>query len=362
MPSAAKPSNRFYVGFEITDACNKQCRHCLREVPPRPHHLSYSLFLSLLRQLQAYQRPHLALTGGEPTLHPRFADMVRAMAAGGFTFHLVTNGSRIARTLQLVEPAGRQFVGLSVSLDGANPSTHDAIRGPGSYREVMSTIAACRVRGIDVSCQMVVHRRNRGEVRPLAALCSELGVSKLHLSHMQPTPENLQQGWILSPQEWLALEEEVEQVSGVYQVPIYMAAGYSDRSPISNCHFLSLACLNINCRGQLTLCCQISGTSGGNNGRDIIADLRRVPLAEAHRRYLDRVAALSKYKIELLGRGALGPLDRFPCWFCQKYFDKVAWMAAYPENEWVRQDRAYFAHAQPPARRRRSPRRSSPPN
>ena len=45
----------------------------------------------------------VALTGGEPTLHPEFAAILDAIVEHGFTWHLVTNARRFERLLALLQ-------------------------------------------------------------------------------------------------------------------------------------------------------------------------------------------------------------------------------------------------------------------
>jgi len=69
----------------------------------------------------------------------------------GFTFNLVTNGHRFRENLLPVLSSPDIQEGLTevcFSLDGARPETHDALRGPGSFREVMEASTLCRLKGI----------------------------------------------------------------------------------------------------------------------------------------------------------------------------------------------------------------------
>lgn len=78
--------------IEVTTHCNFQCFYCAgRDMPQR--HMEWDLFESILAGIPS--GPHLiSLQGeGEPTIHPRFWEMVEAVRARGLTPYTITNGS-----------------------------------------------------------------------------------------------------------------------------------------------------------------------------------------------------------------------------------------------------------------------------
>ena len=52
-------------------------------------------------------------------------------------------------------------------LDGARPETHDFIREPGSYRQVMQAISLCLAKQVPVTVQMIVNLPSRIHVAHL---------------------------------------------------------------------------------------------------------------------------------------------------------------------------------------------------
>jgi MoaA/NifB/PqqE/SkfB family radical SAM enzyme len=108
---------------EITDACNLRCRHCfLNGQMPRPHELGVEAWRTVLRrEFHGRGIRRISISGGEPLLRP---DVIRMILEEGFHPWVLTNGTLPLPDLPLT---------YSVSIDGTEAS-HDAIRGPGSYR------------------------------------------------------------------------------------------------------------------------------------------------------------------------------------------------------------------------------------
>lgn len=96
---------------EVTTHCTFTCFYCAgREMPQR--HMSWAVFEHVLAGIPA--GPHaVSLQGeGEPTLHPRFWDMVGAVRARGFVPTTITNGYEID-----VARIAAELPDVAVSLD-----------------------------------------------------------------------------------------------------------------------------------------------------------------------------------------------------------------------------------------------------
>src|SRR5205085_10253263 len=74
----------------------------------------------ILRGARAtYGIDYISFTGGEVTLHPRFAEIVAAVAVAGIQFSFVTNGWHFERVLPALIPPRQAARGLAFRVDGA---------------------------------------------------------------------------------------------------------------------------------------------------------------------------------------------------------------------------------------------------
>ena len=89
---------------------------------------------------------------------------------------------------------------------------------------------------------------------------------------------------------------------------------------------------NIDYRGFLSLCCNLSGYRGAEGEPDVAADLRAEPFGAAYAR-LRRVAGRQVERRAMalhnfVARGERADLDTgSPCLFCLRTFQKLPWRA-----------------------------------
>lgn len=65
--------------------CDLKCEHCLRGFPKERPDFPLELLDKLLTEAMPFGARHVALTGGEPHLHPRFEQMVDTIVRYGYT-------------------------------------------------------------------------------------------------------------------------------------------------------------------------------------------------------------------------------------------------------------------------------------
>lgn len=105
----------------VTRRCNLTCGYCTeydRTSDPVPYE-ELALRLAKLAELRAWA---VCLTGGEPTMHPRLADLVAEMRRLGFKRRmLITNGTRL--TAKLIDALNRAgLTDMQISVDGVKPN------------------------------------------------------------------------------------------------------------------------------------------------------------------------------------------------------------------------------------------------
>ena len=182
------------VTWEITEACNLDCAHCLSaELRAEGRgELGFDQCRALLDELARMQVFQINFGGGEPFLREDFLDILRYAHRLGVTTCVSTNGTvlddaLIDALLELGAEAPAAPVYLQVSLDGAKPETNDAIRGTGTFERITAGIELlARRRYPDFSLNMVVTRLNAGEVGQFDALARSYG-AKTRLSRFRPS-------------------------------------------------------------------------------------------------------------------------------------------------------------------------------
>jgi MoaA/NifB/PqqE/SkfB family radical SAM enzyme len=165
------------IFFHLLTQCNLSCKHCY--INPAQHGRRILGLTTIRRWLAELARrspeANLVLLGGEPTLHPKLAQVVRAARSLGYSSVTIdTNGYLFHDILERVTPEEVDY--FSFSLDGASAATNDAIRGAGSF-EVCTAGALCaKAKGFKTSLIYTVSRINLDELSRMPDLLARLKV------------------------------------------------------------------------------------------------------------------------------------------------------------------------------------------
>jgi len=187
------------IGLEPTNKCNRSCRHCFRNKADPIGFLPLEMADGILSQAGPLGFKTVCLTGGEVALYPHLGELLRLIAARGFDFTLVTNGCRFPEAVLpfLLEPKVQErLLSVCFSLDGVRAETHDGLRGPKSFREVLEGMALCGNHHLPFSVKTVITAANRGELTELALLGARLGATEHGFLYPFPTPAFLREGLI----------------------------------------------------------------------------------------------------------------------------------------------------------------------
>jgi heme b synthase len=198
------PSLRL-VFWETTKACNLSCKHC-RAVPQRrlgPTELNTSRAFDLIDEIAKVAKPVFVLSGGEPLFRPDLFDIAAYGVETGFRMALATNGTLVdERVAAKIADSGMSRV--AISLDGANPETHDTFRGqPGAHGLAMRGLRNLRAEGVSVQINSTIAKHNVTELPALLDTALEIGADALHLFMLVPVGCGLE----LAPTAMLPADE-----------------------------------------------------------------------------------------------------------------------------------------------------------
>jgi MoaA/NifB/PqqE/SkfB family radical SAM enzyme len=168
--------------FHILTRCNLKCRHCY--INPGQHGTATLPLETIARWLEVFadlgKPANLILLGGEPTLHPDLAAVVKTARRLRYASVTIdTNGYLFHDILDRVTPAEVDY--FSFSLDGATPETNDALRGQGSYAACVEGIRRAVHRGFRTSLIYTVSTANIGELGQMGPLLEDLGVERFFI-------------------------------------------------------------------------------------------------------------------------------------------------------------------------------------
>jgi SynChlorMet cassette radical SAM/SPASM protein ScmF len=178
LPEGVPPLTSLYL--YVAGSCNLACRHCWITPTYQPEgNGGQFIKLEHVRKAIREARPlglrSIKLTGGEPTLHPQFRELVTLIVDAKLAISIETNGLLIDTALaEFLKLKGVSFV--SVSLDGADTETHEGLRGvPGCYERTVAGIKNLVAAGLRPQMICTLHRGNIFQVGEVAKLAESLG-------------------------------------------------------------------------------------------------------------------------------------------------------------------------------------------
>ena len=162
-------SGPFMAELDVTYRCNCKCRMCQRWQNSRTGEMTLSEYRKLAHDFGDMGIHLVSIAGGEPLMREDIFPIVDSFAHHGMTVNLCTNGLLLDRFAEGLCRSGASFV--TVSLDGATPGCHDAIRGaPGAHsriaKNIRSFIGLAGANRPLVRVRMTFSRANLHEVRP----------------------------------------------------------------------------------------------------------------------------------------------------------------------------------------------------
>jgi radical SAM protein with 4Fe4S-binding SPASM domain len=138
--------------------------------------------------------PHvvnLRLTGGEPTLHPQFPQIIQFIDHLNVPFVLFSNGvwENRQETIQTLSTC-HNLDGVLISLHGHDDVSHQQFVGRNSFAETIESIRQATQAGLLVNTNTVLNRANFRHVEAIARLALDLGAGFVAFSRYYgaPTP------------------------------------------------------------------------------------------------------------------------------------------------------------------------------
>ncbi|WP_052302957.1 radical SAM protein [Archaeoglobus veneficus] len=165
----------FLIVWNFTNACNLRCKHCYQNASkPTPDELTTAEALKAVDKMGDAGVAYVAMSGGEPLVRKDFFEVADRIRDNDMAFSLATNGTLLTRenVRKLVD---LNCLFIQISLDGANPETHDSFRGRKSFERTIQGIKNAVESGITVGIATTVTKHNLKEVFEIVDLAERLG-------------------------------------------------------------------------------------------------------------------------------------------------------------------------------------------
>lgn len=289
LPEGVPPLTQYY--FYLTAGCNLACQHCwlspsYQKDGATGGHLDFDLFELALDEAIPLGLRSVKLTGGEPLLHPDFIRIVDLLKARELGLTIETNGTLVTAEIAQHLRHHSTLNHISVSIDGANPATHDAFRSvPGSFARAVAGVRHLAAAGLRPQVIMSLHNHNVDEITDLVAAAQDWGAGSVKFNLVQPAGRGegmIQRGQVLDIKRMFALgkwvENELQQGVSIplhYSWPIiFHSLDYLLNRNSARCSIHNI--LGVLANGALAMCgigMEVPDLVYGQLGMDRVADV-----------------------------------------------------------------------------------------
>jgi SynChlorMet cassette radical SAM/SPASM protein ScmF len=272
----------------IAGSCNLACRHCwiepdYRESSKDGKFIKMAHLKKAIRQARPLGLNSVKLTGGEPTLHPKFREIVNYIESQKIGMIMESNGILIDDAMARFLKSKKHFNFVSVSLDGAKAATHDWLRGvKGSYRQAVAGIRSLVKAGFRPQMICTLHKGNIAELEEVVKLAQRLGCGSVKFNHVQHMGrgDRFAEKNGFKVKELIALFKKItDKIQPKYKIPIHFDIPVAFfpikkflKSSLPCCHILNI--LGVLSSGDLSICgvgVTIPELNFGNLAKDDLA-------------------------------------------------------------------------------------------
>jgi len=124
------------ANVDLTNRCNLRCPICFANANQagyvfEPDYETIVKMLKVLRDQKPVPTPAVQFSGGEPTIHPRFIDIIKAAHDMGFAqVQVATNGIEFAKSIEFCQKASDAGLNtVYLQFDGLRPEIYVRARG-----------------------------------------------------------------------------------------------------------------------------------------------------------------------------------------------------------------------------------------
>ena len=215
------------VQIDITSRCNLACRHCRASVlDTSVADLSLDQITSLMTDIHSLS-PHaaLAVAGGEPLMRPDLKEIFYFIQnnLSGMNIELLSNVTLIDQdNIGWLMDTVR---GFNISMEGATPLVHDAVRGRGTFQRTVQALKLLVGQGAVVAVRMTYFHQGEDESENLMRFIQDIRISMFNSRYLVPVGRASEKK--VDADQYRRLSERIWEVGRELGIKV----GYSDPFP-----------------------------------------------------------------------------------------------------------------------------------
>jgi len=244
------------IYIEIINQCNLNCKTCYNRsgVNPKTVLLSADQLAQIIKQFVTYGLKRVLLSGGEPSLHPEFDDILELVNQfPQLSFVIVTNGTNPCTKLMDYLNTKANFA-LQLSLDGASEETNCLTRGDGQFAKAMNFARQINTfeQPFKHKLKMVLSQHNFKDLEEFCHLALSIGfLPEFAFALKSGNVSSYWNDMSLTPQQKLQVLKRIQNFNQSYHTEIFVPSCIYKCSFINGLEELNLC---IKCDGSIQPC------------------------------------------------------------------------------------------------------------
>lgn len=164
------------VDLAITYDCNNNCEHCYVARERGFPELDTESMKKIMDALWDVGVPHIALTGGEPTMRDDFLDLIEYGQEKGFVMGIITNGRKFADKNLVKQVIQKGLDYAQITLESHDKEIHNKMVGVDGFDETVRAIKNFEEEDIFFMTNTTLCKHNVEGIKDTINFLHELGV------------------------------------------------------------------------------------------------------------------------------------------------------------------------------------------
>jgi radical SAM protein with 4Fe4S-binding SPASM domain len=166
----------YRMDLALTYGCNANCAHCYVDRSRDMESLSTEDWKRVIEKLWDLGIPHVVLTGGEATLYPDLAELIRHAEDVGLVTGLLTNGIKLADEGFLQELVDAGLDHIQITLESHDEDVHNRMVGADAWKETVQGVKNAVGSDVYTITNTTLTTLNAPEIEETIDFLAELGI------------------------------------------------------------------------------------------------------------------------------------------------------------------------------------------
>ncbi len=166
----------YRMDLAVTYRCNADCGHCYVGRPRDMESLTTPEWKQVIEKLWDLGIPHVVFTGGEATMHPDLAELVRHAEDVGLVTGLLTNGIKLADLGYLQQLVDAGIDHLQVTLESHDEEVHNRMVGAKVWSQTVQGIKNAVATNVYTITNTTLTTHNAPQIEKTIEFLRSLGI------------------------------------------------------------------------------------------------------------------------------------------------------------------------------------------